>query len=195
MLLWHSRLLLKDGLTGNPISVDVHDREFLAQIDSALRLSPLHAVAAYASFHALANEKLQKGNFPLIVEGKSLTVSVEEPERVLVDEICTSAKDGMASMRTRDLVVNLLPSGLEYLSLVDTTVGEGKASTAAASVSTRRVQSSHRCEGTTKENRQCGNITLLMYRLDATHPWKSLCWRHKQQIFAVVPASKADSKT
>lgn len=148
MLLWHSKLLLKDGLTGNPISVDVHDREFLAQIDSALRVSPLplHAIVAYGSFHALlANEKLQKGTFPLVVEGKSLMVGVEEPERVLVDEICTSTKDGMASMRARDLVVSLLPSGLEYLSLVDTTLSERKVLTAAASVSTRRAQSSHRC--------------------------------------------------
>lgn len=112
---------------------------------------------------------------------------VQEPHRVLVDEICSSAEGGMASVSTLGQVVHLLPSGLEFLNLVDTKVGD----TTAAVVSNKRAQSSHQCEGTTANNQQYKNSTLLMYRHDATHPWKSLCWRHKQQIFAVSQGDRA----
>lgn len=119
---------------------------------------------------------------------------LEEPQRVLADEICSSAEGGMASVRTLDQVMHLLPSGLELLNLVDTKVGDTTAAT-VPSVSNKRAQSSHRCVGTTANNQQCKNSTLLMYRRDATHPWKSLCWRHKQQIFAVIPALQSDPRT
>lgn len=107
-------MLLNDGLSGDPISVDTQDPEFLAQIDAALKLSPLHAVGAYGSLHVLSKEKLQKGSFSLIVGGRSYLISVEDtPERVHVDEICTSVEGcGMASVRLFREVVHLLPLGV-----------------------------------------------------------------------------------
>ena len=193
MLFWHSIVTLKDGLTGDPVEVDIQDSAFLNGLDSALKLSPLHAIAGFGSLHSLAKEKLPEGDFSIIVRGKSFTSTVAKPERVLVDEICTLAEGGrMASVRIRDQVVHLLPSGLEFLRLVDNTVDEGNAftdSAATASVCTKRVTSSHRCVGTSLKNQPCGNMSLLMYRLDAAHPWRSLCWRHKQQVLAFAPSS------
>ena len=198
--------MLKDELTDDFVEVDNQDSVFLNELDSALRLSPLHAVAGYGSLHSLAKEKLQEGDFQIIVGGKSFMVTVEKPERVLVDEICTLAEGGrMASVRIRDQVVNLFPSGLEYLRLVDNGVNEENAfteSAATTSVCSKRVKFSHRCVGTSQKNQPCGNMSLLMYRLDAAHPWMSLCWRHKQQVLALAPStiepglvSMHDSKT
>ena len=84
----------------------------------------------------------------------------------------------------RDQVVYLFPSGLEYLRLVDNTVDEENACTDSTATCTKRVKVSHRCVGISLKNQPCGNMSLLMYRLDAAHPWKSLCWRHKQQVLA-----------
>ena len=83
--------MLKDGLTGDSVEVDIQDLDFLNGLDTALRLSPLHAVAGYGSLHSLAKEKLPEGDLPIIVGGKSFMSTVEKPERVLVDEICPVA--------------------------------------------------------------------------------------------------------
>lgn len=186
--------MLKDALTGDPVEVDIQDLAFLNELDSALRLSPLNAVVAgFGSLHYLAKEKLPEGDFSIIVVGgKSFMSTVAKPERVLVDEICTLAEGGrVASVRIRDQVVHLLPSGLEYLRLVDNTVDEENAFTTASV----RVTSSHRCVGTSMKNQPCGNMSLLMYRLDAAHPWMSLCWRHKQQVLALAPCSSSSSSS
>ena len=102
-----------------------------------------------------------------------------------------SAQWQQASVRIRDQVVYLSISGLEYLRLIDNTVDDENACTdsaAAASVCTKRVTCSQRCVGTSLKNQSCGNMSLLMYRLDASHPWMPLCWRHKQQVLALAPS-------
>jgi hypothetical protein len=142
-------------------------------------------VSAVGSLHILARHRICTQELEVFVNGRVCKLVIQDPVHVLIDEINTSSNATVVTARVLKENVRLLTSALHTLNLAveDTSQISDAPVDNSSTIAINRSNTAVPCHGIGLScNRQCGNKTLISYRVDPKSPWIPLCWRHKQQI-------------